>query len=289
MKVNIKNILLVAWNEYVKWIATPKMIVILVVLIPIREMVILPLITASDQMCMPINILEPCIGTVNSWVGVMLITLSFIILSSSFPTMDGNMFFYISRMGRSNWIIGEMLFQLLSAVSYCVIIMVGIVVQTASVSFFGNGWSIVVTDYDAVCGDMATEKLSGIVPPSLYFQITPYKAFLLSFVLLFLMLLFCSLMFLIGCMYSKKLLLFFMVVVQISIGCGFIWINNKGMWFFPISHSMLQLHYHKCFREYVFPPRVSIVLLLVAEIVFMVIIYRKAKKVSLDMIEGSTS
>ena len=83
--------------------------------------------------------------------------------------------------------------------------------------------------------------------------------------------------------------LFFMVVVQISIGCGFIWINNKGMWFFPISHSILQLHYHKCFRKYVFPPWASIVLLLAVEIVFMVIIYRKAKKVSLDMIEGSTS
>ena len=45
MKVNIKNILTVVRSEYVKFLFTPKMILIPVILIPMREWVVIPLMT----------------------------------------------------------------------------------------------------------------------------------------------------------------------------------------------------------------------------------------------------
>ena len=71
MKVNIKNILTVVRSEYVKFLFTPKMILIPVILIPMREWVVIPLMKAAEEMDMPINILEPCIGIFNSWLGVL--------------------------------------------------------------------------------------------------------------------------------------------------------------------------------------------------------------------------
>ncbi len=286
MKVNIKNILLVVRSEYVKFLFTPKMILIPVILIPMREWVVIPLIKAAEEMDMPINILEPCIGIFNSWLGVLLMTMVFIILISSFPTVDDNMLFYISRMGRKNWITGELVFLLISGITYWVIIIAGVVVQTAQVSFINNGWSIVITDHDKLYSDISGLKTIGIIPPNLYFQMTPCRAFFHSSGLLLLGILFCAMMFFMGSLYSRKLLFFVITAIQVATGCGFIAIENMGEWLFPISHSMLYLHYNTYFRAYIFPPWISFVIFIAAWTVFAVIIYRKALKVNLDMIGG---
>lgn len=286
MKVDIKNILLVVRHEYVKYLFTPKLIIIPVILIPMREWVIVPIMKAAEEMDMPINILEPCIGILNSWLGVLLMTLAFIILISSFPTVDDNMLFYISRMGRKNWIIGEIVFLIAGSVTYWVAIIAGVVIQTQHISFISNGWSMVITDHDKLYSGISGLKTAGIIPPNLYFQMTPYKAFLHSSGLLLLGILFCAMMFFIGSMYSRKLLFFVIVAIQVSAGCGLIAIDNTGEWLFPISHSILYLHYNTYFRAYIFPPWMSLVVFIVVEAVFAAIIYRKALKVNLDMIGG---
>lgn len=286
MKVNIKNILLVVRHEYIKYLFTPKMIMIPVILIPMREWVIVTLMKAAEEMDMPINILEPCIGILNSWLGVLLMTMAFIILISSFPTVDDNMLFYISRMGRKNWIIGEIVFLIAAGITYWAVIIACVVIQTQHISFISNGWSIVITDHDKLYSDISGLKTVGIIPPNLYFQMTPYKAFLHSSGLLLLGILFCAMMFFIGSMYSRKLLFFVITAIQVSAGCGLIAIGNTGEWLFPISHSILYLHYNTYFRAYIFPPWMSLVMFIAVWAVFAAIIYRKARKVNLDMIGG---
>ncbi len=286
MKVNIKNILTVVRSEYVKFLFTPKMILIPVILIPMREWVVIPLMKAAEEMDMPINILEPCIGIFNSWLGVLLMTMVFIILISSFPTVDDNMLFYISRMGRKNWIIGELAFLFISGLTYWIIIIAGVVVQTAAASFINNGWSIVITDHDELYSGISGLNTRGIVPPNLYSQMTPFKAFFHSSGLLLLGILFCAMMFFIGSLYLRKLLFFVITAIQVAAGCGLIAIENMGEWLFPISHSILYLHYSPYFRAYIFPPWASLIIFIAAEAAFAAVIYRKAKRVNLDMIGG---
>ena len=150
MKLNVRNMLLVARSEYIKWLMNPRMVMLLVILVPIRELIILPMLRAAQEMNQPLNIFESCIAAVNSGWIILLMPLAYIVLISSFPTADDNMMFYISRMGRKNWILGEMLFQVLSAATYCLVMMSATLVQTANHSFLANGWSIPVTDYDKV-------------------------------------------------------------------------------------------------------------------------------------------
>lgn len=285
--INIKNILLVAKSEYIRWLINPKIILLAVVFLPLRDMIVLPMLRASEQMESPLNLLETSIATVNSWMGLLLLTLSYMLLISSFPTTDGNTLFYIARMGRRNWILGEMLFQLMSAVTYSLITTVVTIVQTAHSSFFANGWSLVVTDYDEIYKDaeMGTHMAS-YLPSNLFFQMTPFKAYLLSFGLLTLLLMFCGMLFLTGCLYGKRLLFFFIQVVHVCVGCGFILLGNWGMWFFPVNQSLLRLHFHMYFREYVFAPWLSVILFIAVILIIGIIMYRKAKIVSMDMIGG---
>lgn len=286
MKLRFKNIFLVARSEYIKWLMNPRMIMLLVILVPIREMIILPMLQAAGEMGQPLNICEPCIAAANSGLIILLLPLTYIVLISSFPTVDENMLFYVHRMGRKNWIFGEILFQIFSAFTYCMVMMAIVAVQAAHISFLANGWSIPVTDYEKLYGDISNIRMGSILPPNLYFQMSPYKALFLSYFLLFLFLLFCSMVFLVGCLYSKKLLFFFLLIVQIAVGSALYTIETGLMWLFPISHSILKTHYRSYLRKYAFSPWASIGILAALLAILIWISYRKAKKVSLDRIGG---
>lgn len=285
-KMNLANIFLVAKREYMKWLVNPKMILLAVVFLPMRDAVIIPLLQASAKMQSPINMLEPCISILNNWMGLLLLSLVYIILMSPFPTLDGNMFFYVFRMGRKNWILGEMLFQLMSVVTYSFFTLLITVVQVFNASFFANGWSLIVTNYDKLYGSTGGFKIAEVIPPNLFFQISPFKACLFSFGLFSLFLLLCGMLFIVGCLYQKRILFFSIQVLHIAVGCGLILLRSKAMWLFPISHSILACHYRKYFRKYIFPPGLSLVIFCLVLFALMIIMYKRAKKISLDMIGG---
>lgn len=285
MRLKWRNVFLVARSELIRWICNPRIILMFVLLLPIREMLILPMAKAAQEMEQPLNFLESGIAAVNSGLVLLLLPLVYLTLISSFPTVDGNMLPYIMRMGRKNWILGEMLFQILSVFIYCATIFIMTVIQTADISFLANGWSIPVTDYDRMIGnDFSGFRMGNVVHPNIHCQMPPYKALYLSYGLLALFLLSCSMTFLLGSLYGKKLLTFFLVAVQVALGCGISQTRNGCMWLFPFSHSVLAFHYQRYFRAYVFSPWMSIAFFAMILAVLAFESYRKAKKADLDRI-----
>ena len=285
MKIDMSNSLLVMRREYIKWLMNPRHIMLLLIFIPAREMIINPLIEASKDMGQPLNAFESVIGITNSGIVIIIITIVYIILISSFPTMDGNTLFYMSRMGKKNWIVGEIMFQCLSAVTYSLVIYGISIVQTVGISFFSNGWSIVVTDHDRMYGDMSAIHIDGIISPSLYNQMPPYKALLMSFLMLTMFLVICSLFLTVGYMYSQKLLFFCLLIVQISLGGALYILSNNAMWYFVICHAFLSSHYSIYLRKYIFSPWKSILILMLVIVVLSMIAYNKARKLTIDVLE----
>lgn len=286
MKVKIKNIFLVASSEYMKWLLHPKIILIFSVLVPIRELIIIPMTKAAEEMNQPLNIFEPCIALMNSGIITLLLPLAYIVLISSFPTVDGNMLFYIMRMGRRNWILGELLFQLMSVITFCAVLIIATVIQVSQISFVANGWSLVATDYDKLYSEISSFHMNTLLPPNLYYQLPPYKAFFFSTSLLVMWLLLCAMFFLAGCICAKKLIFYFGLIVQIALGSGLCAIKNICMWLFPIGHSILKVHYQDYFRKYIFSPQMSLTLFFIVQILLAVFVYKKAKTVNLDRIGG---
>lgn len=52
-KINGRGILLVAGSEYVRWVVNPKMFVFAAIFLPLRDMVVLPMLQASERMISP--------------------------------------------------------------------------------------------------------------------------------------------------------------------------------------------------------------------------------------------
>ncbi len=285
MKFRLSNAFFVMKNEYIKWLMNPRHVMLLLILIPARETVIKPMLAAAEEMQQPLNILESCIATTNSGIVIIIISIVYMILISSFPTMDGNVLFYMKRMGKRSWIVGEIMFQCISAFTYLFVIYVLSALQTLSVSFFANGWSIAVTDHDRLLDDVSAIKMDYIIPPNLYNQMSPFKAFIMSFSMLFLFLVVCSVFFTLGYMYSQKLLFFCLLLVQISVGGALYILESKAMWYFIICHSFLSSHFSAYLRKYVFSPWLSIVILICIFVILCILSYRKAKKLNLDVLE----
>lgn len=285
MNLKIKSILFVAVSEYGKWIKNPRFLMVFAAFVPVHELIVRPMMQAAEEMNQPLNMFEGSIAVANSGLALLVFPLIYLVLIASFPTVDGNMLFYIARMGRRNWILGEMLFQFLAVISYC-LLMIGVTaVQTVGISFVADGWSIPVTDYDKM--DSVTGiDMGALIPPNLFYQMPPYKALLWSYLLLALFLLMCSMFFLLGCLYGKKLLFLLIAISQIGLGCGLFVTKSAAMWLLPFSHSVLCIHYQKYFRKYVFSPKLSLLLFVAGLLIIAILAYRKARKVSIDMIGG---
>ena len=281
--VKLKNIRLVVASEFRKWICNPKMLIFLVAFLPLRDTAIKPLIQASDYMNSPLNLVEGCISVLN--LGLLPLAFIYLVLISSFPTTDENMMFYISRMGRRNWIAGEVCFQILAAIVYGVVTVAIAAVQMLPYSFLANGWSIVVTEYDSIT-PIEMPKLDHVLPPNLYFQLSPYKCLLLSFFMFVLLLIVCGMTFLVGCLYRRRLELFIFTSIHLVVGVGMIFLNSMMMWITPLAHARLAWHYDEYLRKYVFPPDWSILILSGIVIIAVVVAWHKAKRVSIDLIGG---
>jgi hypothetical protein len=285
MKIKLHNIFFVAKSEYLEWLFNPKFCVIVMVLIPLRELVALPILYAAQRMGQPLNFLETSIAATHSEIGTALLVFCYLLLMSSFPSVKGNTYFYLSRMGRRNWVLGELLFQFFSAVTYCLVVIVFMMLHSISLAYPDNGWSLVVTEYDTIYSDEGP-YMANLVPASLYYQMTPFKAFWGSYGLTVLFLMLTSVVFTLGCLCGKRLFVFVLEIGIIVLSYVVITPTSKVMWFLPAANGSLSLHYNTYFRKYVFPPGLSVLYFVVLIVLFGVLTYRRAKRVSLEAIGG---
>lgn len=271
-------------KEYFRWIWNPKWFLNFLLIIPIRECIILPLMQAAQQMEEPINLLEPCIAMVNSGLVVFLLPLSYLVLMMEFPRIDTNMSWYIYRTGRKNWILGEILFQCFSAISFLLFYTLIIIIHVWSFGFWGNGWSLVVTRYDALYTMGDKIDISGIVPINLFYQMSPYKAFLLSYLLMFLSLLLWGVLLNAAALYAKRIYVIAGIVLSLTIGMGLGSSAFWGKWLFLFEHSILWLHFQRYFRDYVFSPYWSVAIFAGLNVICFVWLVIRAGKVSMDIL-----
>lgn len=158
-----------------------------------------------------------------------------VVIMADFPRVSGNTYFYLTRTGRINWIMGQIIFQIVSLLTYLLFVIISTLVQTVSFSFLINGWSLVVTESDK------SSAMYDLIPMNLYNQMSPYEAFAISYLLLFMFLLSCSLAMLLASIYGKKTLTFWVVMISIAVGIVFCVVKSKWMWVFPVSHPITRM------------------------------------------------
>ncbi len=264
-KFNLRQCFACAKTEYIKWVCDARMVILGVLLIFIYNFAILPLLQNAEKMNEPLNMLEPFIAVANSGAVLMIIPLVFMTLIADFPKIDNNTVFYIMRIGRKNWLTGQIIKLVMMAASYLAVIFVGSVVPMLTRGFWYNGWSNVVTNFKNVFPEQSMNFGVQLVPENLYNQLTVFEAAVKSYLLVFAYLMIIGLILLSLSLIKHKTLGFVSCGAVIALGTAFCSIKTSLMWTMPMANSIIWLHFTKYFRV----PEVSITFSVVYLVTFV--------------------
>lgn len=257
--MSLKKAFLLAKIEYIKWITDARMVMIAVLLIFIYTFAVKPLLTNAELMGEPLNVLEPFIAVANSGTILLILPLSFMTLISDFPRIDTNTVFYIYRVGRKNWLLGQIMKLILMSVSFLAVIFLGAVIPTFSHGFWHDGWSNVVTKFAVVFPEKSRNTGAQLLPENLYNQLSVFEATALSYLFVFAYFMMIGLILLAFSLVKRKTTGFVFCGGIISLGTALCSIRSGLMWIMPMAHSVIWLHYTKYYREPVVPIWYSVV------------------------------
>ena len=256
--MNARKIVLHARMEYSLWLTNPRMSILLVLLVLIHSMVIQPLAQAGGQIGVRFHLLEPLAALCNSTLILLILPLGFLILMAGFPRMDRGFLLQLYRVGRLNWVLGELLYLCMAAGTYLGVVLLGTALCSLPYApITSPGWSAVATDYVNILGESALKRAVGLLPKNLYQQMGPGAAVAGSFLLLFLCLVLMGAILLAASLLRINSLGIAVDAALLLVGAGFVILDSPWMWGFPCAHALIWLHYNPYFRTPVCPLWVS--------------------------------
>lgn len=257
-------------TEFVKWVCDARMVIVAVLLIFINNFAVSPLTNNAELMGEPLNILEPFIAVANSEILILIIPIVFLTLIADYPKVDTNTVFYIVRIGRANWFVGQVLKLVFMIVSYLAVIFLGTVLPMLSKGFWYNGWSNVATGFVKMFPDRRGDFGVALLPENLYNQLSVFEAAVKSYLLVAAYLMIIGLILLVFSLFKRKTLGFIICGGMISLGMAFSAIRTNLMWTMPMANSITWLHYTKYFKKPIMPMNFSVIYLLVLIAVLLV-------------------
>lgn len=257
-------------TEFVKWVCDARMVIVAVLLIFINNFAVSPLTNNAELMGEPLNILEPFIAVANSEILILIIPIVFLTLIADYTKVDTNTVFYIVRIGRANWFVGQVLKLVFMIVSYLAVIFLGTVLPMLSKGFWYNGWSNVATGFVKMFPDRRGDFGVALLPENLYNQLSVFEAAVKSYLLVAAYLMIIGLILLVFSLFKRKTLGFIICGGMISLGMAFSAIRTNLMWTMPMANSITWLHYTKYFKKPIMPMSFSVIYLLVLIAVLLV-------------------
>ena len=251
MRKNLKQITSAALTEYVGWITDPRVIILGVLLLFIKALAIDPLSARAEKFGERMIFWEPFIAVGNSGALALFIPLVFLVLLSDYPKLGGSSLFCVSRIGKRNWLCGQILFLIMAIGTFMTAIL------GASILFsggrFGENWSDAVTKYNARFPAEAFNFDSQLLPSNLYNQIPMIKATVQTFVLMSAYLLVLALV-----IYALKILFcnssgLAAAVGVIALGSVTTSLGTGLRWAFPTSNTIVWLHYTEILSTPIYP------------------------------------
>lgn len=257
-------------TEFVKWVCDARMVIVAVLLIFINNFAVSPLTNNAELMGEPLNILEPFIAVANSEILILIIPIVFLTLIADYPKVDTNTVFYIVRIGRANWFVGQILKLVFMIISYLAVIFLGTVLPMLSKGFWYNGWSNVATGFVKMLPDRRGDFGVELLPENLYNQLSVFEAAVKSYLLVAAYLMIIGLILLVFSLFKRKTMGFIICGGMISLGMAFSAIRTNLMWTMPMANSITWLHYTKYFKKPIMPMSFSVIYLLVHIAVLLV-------------------
>lgn len=252
-KLSFNKSILCAWIEFKKWMFDSKMIIVLCLCVFIYSFAIEPIKANAELMGEPINVLEPFIAILNSGMLLLIIPLGYLTLISDFPQIDNSTISFIFRVGKKNWLCGQLLKLFMMTVSYILLIFVFSVAGAVTSGFIGEEWSLVATKFVSEFPEQSGNFGVLLLPENLYNQMTLSAAFVESTIFVVAYLFLLGMILLAFSISKRKTAGIIICGFLIAFGSALCSINSEMMWMFPMAHSIVWLHFTEFLREPIFP------------------------------------
>lgn len=213
-------------------------------------------------------------------INVVLVPIIFIALMSDFPKVESSKLFYISRLSRFGWIIGELIFALMSAVTYVLALFAGTTIYCIGKASFSNQYSDFTLKLFEEYPEIYSENTHLFLTASTYTQGTPFSVLAHSILLILLYIMVISL---IISLFKLLNLGGGGVVLSVAISiCGLA--TDQGttalMWVLPITHSVFGWHFNSFYSKAFFNLGSSYIyfaLVIIALLIANLILSRKVR------------
>lgn len=252
-RFKIRGIWQLAKAEYIRFVTDPRIIIVAMLMIVMANLVIQPLLEHAEKYGAPINALEPFIAVANSGIFSMFIPAVFIIIASDYPDIGPKTLFFIQRIGKVRWLLGEILSIIMVIVSYLASLLLFCSVYTLGNNFFGSEWSDSVTKYISKFPDEANDSISEYLSSRLYNQMNLKDAFIHIICLMSLYLLLLALILIFFRILNLKAAGIFACFVIVAAGVLMTSMNLMAMWKFPMANTIVWLHYTEIMKKPIIP------------------------------------
>ena len=271
------QVIKIAKNEYIKWLFHSRMVILGCILILMYVMVLQPL---RERVAM----MEGYIGVCNSPAFLAFLPILFLVLISDFPKMDYNMVFLLHRCGRKNWMAGQLLFLFMADATILAIVFAGLVLPLLNEGYWYNGWSNVITEAAKRLPEETDSFLTQLIPPNLYFQLTPFTVAMRSSILLFAYFYLLGVIMMFGKFFGKRVIGLIVAALLVVLGAGASYFSVSVMWVLPAAHAIVSRHYTDYYREMYCSMEISYCYFLVLILALCCGIYLKCRRLSFSRI-----
>lgn len=248
---NLRQIFTIAKTEFLGWLTDPRIIIIVVLLIFMKTLTIEPLAARAEKFGGKLIFFEPFVAVGNSGMLAMFIPLVYLVLLGDYPKLGGNTLFFISRTGKRNWLLGQILFSITAISTFMSAVLLSSILFSGG--RFGTEWSDAVTKYNARFPAESYGFDAQLIPSNLYNQIPMIKAIVYTFMLMSSYLLVLSLTICLFKILFRNSSGFAAAAVIIALGVATTSLYSELRWMFPMANTIVWLHYDAIFSEPVYP------------------------------------
>lgn len=236
----------IALLEWQNVFYSTKILILAIMCIFLKVQIIDTIINAAVEMDGKVSIIEPFAAICNSPVVLLIVPILFFTMMSDFPKENAVSKFVGIRTNTLLWVIGEMLFVIVSSVTMVVFLFAASVIMTAKYVSFTFTYSDVVAKYMITFPDRENDYFMNLFRRQMYNQLELKDTVLYS----------CSLMLLLFILFGMIMLFASIINVKMAgivLNCVILIsgvFDSVIKWHFPLPHTILMYH----FREYLSKP-----------------------------------
>lgn len=213
------------------------------------------MIQLSSEMNTQINKIDPYLLILSYEYLALIVPIMFSVLLADFPKNANSGLFPIVRMGRREWLLGEILYALLAGITYLIFLLVGCIIVMGKTGEFSNKWSHYMTIFYRNHPEIYEENNQLFIHAGTVTQGTPLFVLIQSSILMLLNILLLSLIQMTFKLIGKKILGLFSVIVITIFGTVGVTYFGNAKWIFPMAHAIFGVHYN----EFLSKPECSLI------------------------------